>query len=1505
MSLKLHESLLEYRDTTGISKNLQELIDFEIAPEPLLPIQDMVTPDILSRLVCLNLSHCNLERVPSFLRACSSLQELNLSSNRLTRIPASFFTSSMPFLKILDLSDNYLSNMSDIVGLNVLQDLEILSLHGNPLPGITNRVELLRLLLFTTNNAAFNECLLSRQRSKYNAFLNVGSFHTIKGAYSDAVAQAVRARDFLLISNYDYSRLTPSSYALLDLSVEPDKLTNGSLFKYSEVSAQEFVVYGPGFIMFKDPRLNAPFVLVGQREGIANAHTNVFGVSQRYWSLLKSSDNYDPLADVGVKSIAPDAHYCFFGPEGFRYDAPLDKQRRGDKNVRQIPTTDFVRQKFLPDNRIVCTASSGRLEALQLSPAKMLPNVIEARLQKVTQANSFLINLSEREISTKSTCFPCLRVLDGRIVTIDDYDRALVLQRSHLRTSELLHMGLSTRSNFLHSAGQRASKQSPARASRRMVSSRKQANLEALATMDPTRPPSDAIRIRQEKTRAESARKSEAEQMRKKMRRFISTGELPDDADQDLDSVFDSYDNDKIESMLNVNYYDGDAESVESKLLCAKARSSMARSSKGDQSRKADEPISGVGGLPRFPPKPDYTGKNANVTFEEVSSTVAPVVSATRNEDAAHSSSSNDMTSSQRVWFDTVRLNLSNADSVPVESMIVAGQHAGQGGADQQKDYSNTRSEEQPSGTNDDAAPHQQHKGATPFNRQNSLQQQLMSSKSALTLSEVSTAQPNTTGNHLPGKPSSISIKKPPTSGAAAAVNAAKPLRARAASIAAQPRGTLSGRSTLTVSDLRNDPTDAELLHRLIDTTASKSVSHRGFALSNIAGLSSARRPSPSHLSDAGATGSMGATKQLEVIVLDSILAQDSTKAEQQEKLAQRRAQQLKGKGSDSKAGIIRGHGLRSSLAITDDEALLEYTTSPAKTADTLSTVLLNAGTLDEYEVVKKADDLFMKSSLCPVTDPTAARAAPSAAQVTENMLIDFRITKLGKGPLLLSSDSVTYETISNPVIRPEFLADINGRRIEEMVKPTFSQIIEDELLVQRQRNNKMLMQVSARVDRKVREDLLRPTSHVELERIPGHKDTNVIAKDMGQRAQSASTLKRHSVLLDAIMDGSKLRGIAPEVSKNASLLGRVDPLVHNRAKAMLEQELSATHACTRKTIGIIGPRRSESARYDSLLRYTPQEVTEDVDRKLYRSQLRMEASMNKKPRMGHINDEDKARLMANLLRTNNEALAKQARQEEFSEHRRRLRDIKRNCTGSYLDTAMNPTLAVYVTEARRAEKLKRSNLKAQRSTSAYYMNTSARGHERLKGKDLSDSSLANGVMCDGHLVQPLNITTIEEAAIEASNVRIPPMDLIEMGTDVVLNAQKNTGELAKLSEEFIRGELAWDEMTQDQIYRLTRIGDKNRKSALPIPKLHTVDRKEGLVGISLGLKDTLEGRDLDLMLRGMKQSSEAGKRLSDVIAQQKASPKRVSRKSVADEARQLAKEFEARVSQKIDSVYV
>lgn len=119
-------------------------------PKVLKDLIENYGEQITKQIPALKLSSHSLSRFPGELTRCSGLQQLDLSDNKLSTLPAAEILTSLPVLQELNLADNYFQSF-ELLGveeLGQLPKLAKLDLRRNPLKCINQRLELIAILLF-------------------------------------------------------------------------------------------------------------------------------------------------------------------------------------------------------------------------------------------------------------------------------------------------------------------------------------------------------------------------------------------------------------------------------------------------------------------------------------------------------------------------------------------------------------------------------------------------------------------------------------------------------------------------------------------------------------------------------------------------------------------------------------------------------------------------------------------------------------------------------------------------------------------------------------------------------------------------------------------------------------------------------------------------------------------------------------------------------------------------------------------------------------------------------------------------------------------------------------------------------------------------------------------------------------------------------------------------------------------------------------------------------------
>lgn len=105
----------------------------------------------------LKLAHLGLPGFPKCLLDFSKLKTLDLSDNKITRLPAHTILHDLKYLEDLDVSNNFLHIFEDVQILGYLSNLKSLNFLRNPLPYMFNKFILIASL-FRTVSYGINIC---------------------------------------------------------------------------------------------------------------------------------------------------------------------------------------------------------------------------------------------------------------------------------------------------------------------------------------------------------------------------------------------------------------------------------------------------------------------------------------------------------------------------------------------------------------------------------------------------------------------------------------------------------------------------------------------------------------------------------------------------------------------------------------------------------------------------------------------------------------------------------------------------------------------------------------------------------------------------------------------------------------------------------------------------------------------------------------------------------------------------------------------------------------------------------------------------------------------------------------------------------------------------------------------------------------------------------------------------------------------------------------------------
>ncbi|TNJ28837.1 hypothetical protein GMRT_15571 [Giardia muris] len=522
--MELLKEAARISDGDGVRPCDYHLLDTETIPSIFTSVRSLLIPDVLDKIVVLNLSNCGLERVPACIRAFPCLQELNLSRNRLRRLPSAFIVGTFPFLKILDLSDNYLTDLEDIKRLGVLVDLELLNVMGNPLPAASSRTELLCELLFgqakgfQTERSKF---LDARSRSPYSPFLELGSYFTVKNRFVDILAVAVRKAAAL-------TRKASAGRQPGELPINPKRLIDGSLFVLDRNPREGLVISGPGCILLADARLEAPLVYIGRKDELLSTYSNCLGATSTYAAVLRAAF-LDPNGEnsglnrrnLGARTDYEIAEESFFGTAAFAYTKAYRQQvSHFDLHYKPATTTvSYIKSRAHSSSQIVSTPAAKRMSVYNLDPDKVLPSDIEKVLTEKSKTQQFVMNFRQRPVGDESSPFPRLRVFNGYSLTVDDFDRANGLMKSQRNTKTLLSPMAQVRRNRIGSATKPHVRPSSALG----LSS---------ALTSPSRRYSDFVQEKQQRLREQKRQDEDERREVERAQAFLVTGKLERQEDE-------------------------------------------------------------------------------------------------------------------------------------------------------------------------------------------------------------------------------------------------------------------------------------------------------------------------------------------------------------------------------------------------------------------------------------------------------------------------------------------------------------------------------------------------------------------------------------------------------------------------------------------------------------------------------------------------------------------------------------------------------------------------------------------------------------------------------------------------------------------------------------------------------------------------------------------------------------------------------------------------------------
>jgi len=1559
----------------------QDLLDPLAIPQVLITNKDLLHRSALCRLVSLNLSRCELGRVPACLRVFSCLQELNLSGNNLRRIPAGFLTHYLPFLKILDLSDNFLGTLQDITGLCALEDLEVLNLRGNPLPLIAHRVDLLSVLLFTPARRLIARHRESVEDCPFSAFLSLGSFRTVAGEeFPQAIGRALRADDFLRRSGrpLDYSQLCKKTYRSLDLPVAKKRLFDGSVFTLDDESAEGIVIQGPGCVLTKDLRLEAPFVYVGPRDADFSTFDNCLGNSAVYAATLQALEQFDP--SLGNKESATNVKVptrllkaSFFGSMAFSYHLPLRAQRLAASQRGPSSTAELIAHTAAKDTRIVSTASYGQMELMGIDPGAMLPSKAEAVLRARTSETHFLINLKQRRIDRPGVSFARLRVLDGAVITVDEYDRARKLWLGRQVESESLGASSAAPGRTRVSSG-RISNPS----SRRPVlrgSRARSASLRSGTGLGG--PPSEVLKERRALARMESAQRESAKKLDQRVADFVATGKLEESDDFDIHKVLEAYDNEddyyrdvdyKTEVILADTPGFRGADGIPSSAGKVDVDRVIDRIQEIEASQK--KTLDAYDRVDNSLAVSDLASKATPKTATGGSSAVTPASSeaharTTRPRPRALQIMTSASLTGSRPEARLKRGSLTpKAPLTPTERLLGSGkpqmptnsQMSTNPGKTRRSDILATGQSEGQSGI-----------GAKPSKETGVSGEPFGSQSRTARVTRTEERSANSLGSESGGydHPSSRPRTPKPT----------HPL--------AQAR---LGQS-LSLSDLQKDSTDEELYKSLVLLTPSSRVTHRDYSIAKAGaqlGVAGGIRPGHEAQNDDPTAGAKEAA-------FESILLLNSTSAAPKRRptvMEQLKSQTALGntraaygeEGDDnspreptvtglaaSVGGIIFSTGLKSTIDVDADDALGVRTAKVGRTP--VDIIMEDPGPLKAAAESLRVDGAASLSVLSqpPPTPPrtqTDLYKECAEASVANNPLpLDSRFMSYaiaskpqypkaflgplvtedkraemfepsdeesskkgseggseggsgtGKTPPLSASAASPFKAADGPLTRshiPVREVQRQEERILALCTPAFEDFIEQEYLQQRKADDRMFALAASRIDQRTRQSLMSRAAQVAIPvSVAGGIDREAMAtvgtspglngsfdgfpaQMRGESFEKAGSgfngagrqmvvHNRHSVLLDVARVGDRIRNYKGPGRVGAGVLEAPDRILLSRARSAVGpsgERRKDSHGIPIKLQTTAASQRSTSSAVarQKVISFTPSEITERIDSMVARGRIAAQKDRYESatPAQGVVTQQVSAlgsaasqvareQAGAELLRQSNARLVDAARRKALLEHKQVLREIRDNQLEMYTEERLDPTLAVYVAEQKRANALIRKNELLSKNSDAHTQVALQPTNTRLRYGTLSSPDLGQGVdTSTGAHVAPLDVPVLEESVAHAASLKLNALDVISLGADMMQEVPKTLKELRTLSSDFIKGEVGWDEMVQDPIYRLTRPPafsvSKPTGDEVVAKYRDQESKRRGL------LKMTASGRYLDGIMEVMAENCDSGRGNDGII---------------------------------------
>lgn len=1352
---------------SGANGSIQDYLDFDLVPRPLASMQPFLMKDILDKLVVLNLSNCGLEKVPACLRALPCLQELDMSRNKLTHCAAQFIVANLPFLKILDLSDNYLTDVAELQCLGVLSDLEILNIEGNPLPFAASRCEALRALLFqTTHTKAFSSrarqlYTTRRANAKYSPFLLLGSYATIVNGYVTAVSNAVKAS--LAVKQGSYDALDSTDYLRKQLTVDNQKLTNGSFFSRSSWTGEGIVISGPGCVLLSDARLEAPMVYVGKRDDILNTYNSCLGATETYSNLIhrkvkgvestaNTGINQFRLASAQLDNYSDDEQLRFFGSLKFTYLGSYTEQQSVFSNSikKPVSTSEYLQKKTRSHSLIVSTASAGMIESCGINCTKDMPADIEASLEKRGRTQQFFINLNQRPLHAIDTPFPRLRILNNLVITVDDYDRAKQLNNTVQYTNFLL----SPRAQF----------RSTRRGSATRGSVYKEKN-NKLGLMESNHaysiPPSEILQQRQFADRERQNTMKLEQQVCNHIKHFIMTGEASISNDEESIDLLQHSEDNQNDSLANEL----------TKPICTHLSSI---------SKKRGKP----------------TDTSANGSF-----------ASDRDADLQHLDQ----------YLTTTQVNSDTLNPLPSEASHMRISELGTaktsiaGNLSQDK-YASEKKEER-----------------------------LKRKSGANALDNSSIAF---TSNAFKALASSQYVQKGVTKQSEKKVNQSQVQTKDKTSAAAYALSMVST-TTLGATAIYDNP-----MNHLLDSTPSVGVMH-----ARAKSLFTKVRPLSATLQGTSMKASTEAKEaypsRLEQATLESLItkqANDRVSDQHQQRKREIAASE----------NMLHAPGLRTTIGIIDDDALAVQRDTVAKTAEPLDMLMRNADTTEEFDRIMCLDGQFRASKISPeynvaysmkmfrksnkltgnsidsaeepeentagttVADSIAAHPLHLGDQDNKDAYIRLVKASISQNPLKLETNAISYEKMANPEFADKDL--IPNGRIAAKITPTFIDVIQEEYKLQKNAADKMFIETAKNMDKRVRQSITRPSSQIFVRNTPqarfsANSDTDPSAK-----------INRHSVLLDVAIQGERLANDtdlvldqftgkipASTIADAQHLTNKItNPKKHGAYATASPSRTSSSKLSSTPKASPTRSARPASATHigkasGNVLSYTSREIMQSVDTQLYRQQLNMEKSRYRSASNRTItkSDADERRERKNtmkLLYQNNEDLMQQERQVRYQEHLDRIALIRNTPSKSYMTDIKNAGIATYKHEARRARAISERNRNMSKTSNTAEEIRRSVCNDKLRYQGLSSAELAKGlIISTGELVKPLNVPCLEETVEHAGKIKVAPLELIGLSTDIIKNVDNDLKSLSAAGDQFLNDELAWEEMMRDPDYKFQR----------------------------------------------------------------------------------------------------